>query len=159
MIKRRSEKQSHTLELLDYTFFTDRDLGHKFPEALKVAGLNVEIHDDHFSDDTEDVEWFKEIGEKGWIVISHNHRQRTVPYEVDTWMNSKVRGFYVIGRKPFQELADNFIAAKHKVVKRLNKHNHPFMAKIYMPGNSKSLKSGNIKMWYTYDEWRQDQLK
>lgn len=159
MVKRRSERQSHTLELPDYTFFTDRDLGHKFPKILKAGGLKVEIHDNHFSDDTEDVEWFREIGKKGWIVISHNYKQRTVPYEVDTWMNSRIRGFYVKGHLPFQDMARNVVAVKHKLVKFLNKYDHPFMAKIYMPSNTKSSKPGEVKMWHTHADWIANKLK
>jgi hypothetical protein len=42
-------------------FFTDRDLGKKFPEILRGAGLKVERHADHFRQDTPDAEWLQEI--------------------------------------------------------------------------------------------------
>ncbi len=31
-----------------YTFFTDRDLGRRVPDALAAAGFSVERHDNHF---------------------------------------------------------------------------------------------------------------
>ena len=43
-------------------FFTDRDLGRQFPAALRQAGLQIELHDDHFGPETLDEEWIGEIG-------------------------------------------------------------------------------------------------
>jgi hypothetical protein len=34
-----------------FVFFTDRDLGQRFPDTLKTAGIAVERHGDHFRDD------------------------------------------------------------------------------------------------------------
>jgi len=33
---------------LSVVYFTDRDLGLKFPETLRASGLDVELHRDHF---------------------------------------------------------------------------------------------------------------
>jgi hypothetical protein len=41
----------------EIVFFTDRDLGHQFPEQLRRAGLKVERHDDHFDSLTNDPNW------------------------------------------------------------------------------------------------------
>jgi hypothetical protein len=35
-------------------FFFDRNLGHRVPEALRADGWLVEMHDDHFAEDTPD---------------------------------------------------------------------------------------------------------
>jgi hypothetical protein len=35
-------------------FFTDRDLGKRFPEILRAAGLTVQRHSDHFEPETPD---------------------------------------------------------------------------------------------------------
>jgi hypothetical protein len=52
-------------------FFTDRDLGKKFPEILRAAGPKVERHADHFRQDTLDVAvryrpagatWLRQLG-------------------------------------------------------------------------------------------------
>lgn len=53
-------------------FFTDRDLGKKFPEILRAGGLTVERHADHFQHDTPDEVWLREIGRKGWIAVTHD---------------------------------------------------------------------------------------
>lgn len=49
-----------------YTFFVDRSLGRKkVAEPLRGAGEAVEIHDDHFGQDVEDVVWLGHAGDKG----------------------------------------------------------------------------------------------
>jgi len=42
---------------LTFVYFTDRDLGKRFPEILAAVGLNVERHGDHFAPDTPDEVW------------------------------------------------------------------------------------------------------
>ncbi len=62
-------------------FFTDRNLGKQFPAILKEAGLSVELHDDHFAPNTPDVDWLKEVGTRGWIVLTHDRRIGYKPNE------------------------------------------------------------------------------
>jgi len=38
-------------------FFTDRDLGRKFPEILREADLTVERHAEHFAAGTNPTSW------------------------------------------------------------------------------------------------------
>jgi uncharacterized protein with PIN domain len=53
------------------TFFIDRCLGSKrIAEALRNAGITVEIHSDHFDPSAEDVDWLPEVGKRGWIVLT-----------------------------------------------------------------------------------------
>lgn len=59
-----------------WTFFTDRNLGKRFPQLLRDAGLAVEHHDAHFAPATPDVEWIQEVAARGWIAISHDERIR-----------------------------------------------------------------------------------
>jgi hypothetical protein len=35
------------------------------PEALRVAGAHVKAHDDHFTQNTPDVEWLTQAGKWG----------------------------------------------------------------------------------------------
>jgi hypothetical protein len=39
---------------LTFVYFTDRDLGKRFPKILRSSGLTVERHGDHFAPDTAD---------------------------------------------------------------------------------------------------------
>jgi hypothetical protein len=50
---------------VSWTFFTDRDLGKRFPEILEAAGLAVERHADHFAPDTRDEDWL--LRRCGWL--------------------------------------------------------------------------------------------
>lgn len=63
-------------------FFTDRDLGKRFPEILSAAGLQVERHADHFAPDASDEEWLALVGSRGWVAVSHDRRIRYKPYEL-----------------------------------------------------------------------------
>lgn len=38
----------------DLVFFSDRDLGRRFPALLLTAGVRIERHDDHFGPETPD---------------------------------------------------------------------------------------------------------
>ncbi|HEX3914042.1 MAG TPA: hypothetical protein VHW71_11075 [Steroidobacteraceae bacterium] len=72
--------------LRDLVFFTDRDLGRQFPEALRKAGLQIERHDDHFGPETLDDEWIGEIGLRGWIAITRDARIRYSPLALSVLM-------------------------------------------------------------------------
>jgi hypothetical protein len=66
---------------LTFVYFTDRDLGKRFPEILAAAGLNVERHGDHFAPDTPDEVWLEKVGKRGWIALTHDRRIRYKPNE------------------------------------------------------------------------------
>ena len=52
-------------------FFLDRSLGkRKVADALRQAGMQVEIHDDHFPPDAKDEDWLREVGRRGWVVLT-----------------------------------------------------------------------------------------
>jgi hypothetical protein len=62
-------------------FFLDRSLGKKVvANALKNAGLHVEIHDEHFPPDAEDEDWLSAVGDKGWVVLS---KDRLIRYRAN----------------------------------------------------------------------------
>jgi len=53
------------------TFFIDRCLQcNSIVEALRMAGITIEIHKNHFSDDAQDVDWLPEVSKKGWVVLT-----------------------------------------------------------------------------------------
>jgi hypothetical protein len=59
---------------LSLVFFTDRDLGKRFPEILAAAGLAVERHEDRFPHDCSDELWLEYVGNQGRIAITHDRR-------------------------------------------------------------------------------------
>ena len=48
-------------------FFTDRDLGKRFPEILREASLTVQCHGDHFEPETPDEVWLAAVGARGSV--------------------------------------------------------------------------------------------
>ncbi len=88
--------QRDTARLASLTFFVDRQLGRFIvPEALRAAGAHVEAHDDHFAQNTPDVEWLTKAGKWGWVVISKDQNIRRNPLELAAYEAAKVRGFFV----------------------------------------------------------------
>ena len=73
-------------------YFTDRDLGKRFPEILTAGGLIVRRHADHFAHDTADEIWLKTIGENGWVAITRDGRIRYKPNPGDLAKNPNAAG-------------------------------------------------------------------
>jgi hypothetical protein len=77
-------------------FFVDPSLGGRYiAEALRAAGAKVEIHDDHFPRATPDVDWLKEIGRRGWVVLSKDERIRRNRTERAALEQTNVRAFFL----------------------------------------------------------------
>lgn len=133
-------------------FFTDRDLGKKFPGILLQAGLTVERHADHFEAACPDEEWLREVGRKGWIAITHDQRIRYKPNELAAVINNRVALLVVIGQAPYPELAQSFVATYRRIESFIQSHQAPYIAKVYRPPasdpNGDPRASGHIELWY-----------
>lgn len=133
-------------------FFTDRNLGKKFPDILRAAGLTVERLDDHFAPDCPDETWLEAIGRRGWIAITHDGRIRYKPNERQAVIQYRVRLLVVIGHVPFPELARSFVATQARILDFVAQHRPPYIAKIYRgsetDGESGKLAAGRIELWY-----------
>ena len=80
----------------DLVFFIDRSLGGRLVvQALRDAGARVEVHDDHFPQNTPDVDWLAEVGRRGWIVLSKDERIRRNPLERAALEQAGVRAFFL----------------------------------------------------------------
>ena len=51
--------------------------GHVVAEALRAHGERVVVHDEYFAADAPDVQWLRQVGEKGWVVLTKDARIRT----------------------------------------------------------------------------------
>lgn len=137
---------------MSLVFFTDRDLGKRFPEILASAGLSVKRHDDLFPPDCPDEQWLAQIGQSGWIAITHNARIRYIPNERDAIIRHRVSLLVVVGKAPLKELAENFVATLPRISEFLGKHKAPLIAKVYRPtpvkGAKRSDPAGSVALWY-----------
>ena len=133
-------------------YFTDRDLGKRFPDILTSAGLTVERHHDLFPPDGSDEQWLEHCGRNGRIALSHNQRIRYTPNELAAVMRHRVVLLIVSGKVPLPELGRNFVATLPSIEAFLDKHEPPYVAKIYRPSAAelarKPTTQGSIALWY-----------
>lgn len=125
-------------------YFTDRDLGHRFPDKLKAAGIKVERHDSHFEQMTTDPEWIGEIGRRGWVALTRDARIHYSPLALETLMNSGARLLVIVGRMTTDEAAELFIRHRSKIERLLNKETKPFIGKIRRDG---------VLIWKRWRDW------
>lgn len=130
-------------------FFVDRDLGRRFPELLRAAGLRVEIHDDHYPDEEKppDHVWLQMTAERGWVAVSHDANIRHTSRSRETILEFGARLIVVKGRARTQELAENFIRTFPAIRRFLTHHPGPWIAKLYRDPNE-AARAGRIEMWY-----------
>jgi len=137
---------------LSLVFFTDRDLGKRFPQILVDAGLTVERHHDLFPPDCPDETWLQYVGENRRVAITHDGRIRYKPNELGAVRRHRVALLVVVGRAPFPQLAENFVATMPKIAAFLAHREAPFIAKVYRPSTSAAAKHpgipGSISLWY-----------
>jgi hypothetical protein len=133
---------------LSLVYFTDRDLGKRFPEILRSGGLSVERHADHFADDTPDEKWLAEIGKRSWVALTHDHRIRYKPNERDAVVRHGVALLVIIGKAPFPELAHAFVTSRQSIENFLDRHKPPFIAKVYRPTAGRIGRPGRVEYWF-----------
>ena len=52
-------------------FFIDRDTGGRLlAAALRPHGYRIELHDDHFAQDTKDPFWIRSVTERRWAILT-----------------------------------------------------------------------------------------
>jgi len=104
---------------------------------LRAAAVNVEVHDDHFSQDALDPEWLKAVGERNWIVITRDERIRYNVAEKQAIRRAKVRAFVLAaqGNLRAEMLAAIFLQALPKIRRVVEKQKPPFIAKISRSGD------------------------
>lgn len=134
-------------------YFTDRDLGKKFPDILRAAGLTVERHADHFAQDCPDADWLREVGKRGWVAITHDGRIRYKPNELAAVVEHHVALLVMIGHAPYAELAHVFVATQARILHFLEQHQPPYIAKVYRNTGSNAkgdlAAPGRIEVWYS----------
>ena len=133
-------------------FFTDRDLGKKFPTILRDAGLTVERHADHFPQDCPDEDWLRDVGQQGWVAITHDGRIRYKPNELAAVIKHRVALLVMIGDAPYPQLAEAFVATRNRILRFIEQHEPPCIAKLYRPPSADLVRNptaqGRIELWY-----------
>ena len=117
-------------------FFVDRSLGkHVVPDALRTAGAQVEVHDDHFPQDALDEVWLPAVGQKNWAVLTSDHRIRYRQAEKAAATAAGVALFIFTGKRMrAAATADALVRALPRMVRLLAVERRPFVAKVSRSG-------------------------
>jgi len=137
---------------LRLVFFTDRDLGTRFAEILSRGGLHVERHREHFESNCPDEKWLADVGNRGWVALSHDARIRYKPNELAAVIRHRVRLLVIVGKAPLPDLARSFIATRAVIEDFLEATPAPVIAKVYRATPAELAEdpeaAGRIERWY-----------
>jgi predicted nuclease of predicted toxin-antitoxin system len=119
-------------------FFIDRSLGkHTVSSALRNAGAQVELHDDHFQPDAKDAEWLLEAGRRGWVVLTKDKRFQNRVLELTAIARSRARVFKLTaGSLQGSEMAAIFVKARRKMERISLSNRPPFIATVTRGGKA-----------------------
>ena len=95
----------------------------------------MQIHDDHFSQNATDEAWLREVGRRGWIVLTKDTWIRRRSNERTALMHTGVRAFVLVaGNLSGSEMARVFVTALPAMHRFIARHNPPFIAKVTRSG-------------------------
>ena len=135
--KRRSVASYKSKPRKPAVFFLDRSLGkRKIAAALRQAGVEVQVHDDHFAPDERDEDWLREVGERGWIVLTKDHRIRYRELESTAILKARACAFVLTGGNlQGEEMGQIFVKALPAIKRFMLRHPPPFIAKVTRAGS------------------------
>ena len=88
-----------------------------------------------FARGTLDVDWFPEVGDRGWVLLSSDRRQSRKPDELEALRRSRVRAFYFSNATmTAAEQIRAFTKGLTKVVRAVRKQKPPFVKVIRPSG-------------------------
>jgi PIN domain-containing protein len=102
------------------------------PDALRVAGVEIRVHDELFPQGTEDVVWLREAGLNGWTVITRDDRIRYNQLEKQAVLAARLRFFSITSSSlTGEEAAALILSALDKMSRLCRQHSkRGFIAKI-----------------------------
>lgn len=116
------------------TFFVDRALGRRFPDALEGAGFTVERHAEHFLEAVADTVWIQEVAKRGWYAISKDRMIYRNPVELHSVLSHGLGYFVLRGAgATHADLAANFLDLRGEIERFIGRHPRPFVASVARP--------------------------
>jgi predicted nuclease of predicted toxin-antitoxin system len=117
------------------TFFFDRSVGRRIPEAFRLLGIDAVAHDDHFAQDTQDHIWLADVGRRGWIVITKDERIRFRTEERRALIDHAIGCFLVLrGNATRLQLAQMLLRSWDEIVHVSDAETRPFLYAILADG-------------------------
>jgi hypothetical protein len=126
-----------------FVIFLDETLHNCRPilEALTALSVAHERHGNYFQPGTPDEEWLPMVGEKNWILLTHDQKIRYNELEVRQIIRHKVREFvFTSGNLTGPSMAEALLKALPKMKGLAENNEPPFIANIS--------KSGNVEIRY-----------
>lgn len=133
--KRKSKKPSAAKRLQQLkdstTFFVDCNLSKRVAIPLRNSGYLVEVHDDHFSQGCQDVEWIQEVAARGWVSITLDNRISIRPNERQAVTDSGMKLFIIRSKNLMIEDYSHLLArVMDRMLHAVDKHEAPFIIRI-----------------------------
>lgn len=109
--------------------FVDRSIPRSVADGLKQKRNDVIWHDDRFSRDAKDVEWLREVGNQGWMIISRDKQLRHRPSEKRALKESKCGCFVLAYRDnlPKEQVYELVVSALEEMIYRFTYEARPFL--------------------------------
>ena len=128
-------------DIQSITFFIDRCLGNKcIVETLRKLGVNVEIHDEHFGQGAQDVDWLPEVGKRGWVVLTKDSSIGKNMLERMAVTRAEIKMFAFASQSiSGKDMAAILLKEITLMQEFVRKNPAPFIAKIY--------RDGKISVW------------
>lgn len=114
-------------------YLCDRNLGRRFAEILRQAGLEVLAHDDLFPQRTPDVVLLEEAARRGYILLTLDARMRRNPVEKEAIRRAKARVIFLpMPREPgwAEALAQGFLGLQGRIHRLLERYPPPTLLRL-----------------------------
>ena len=125
------------------TFFFDRSVGKRIPEALRsLRGFPfpVEYHQLWFDSDEDDDIWLPRVGDWGWTVIGHDWSYHQKTAELAALKQYNIGCFYLWGSEaPDWQVLQCFARAYDRIETAIKTTSRPFIFKIGITGRLHSI--------------------
>jgi hypothetical protein len=120
-----------------FVFFVDRSLGGRVvAQALRVAGEEVRVHDDHFAQDTDDEVWLADVGARGWAVLTKDVVIRRDSLQRRVLLAANVAAFmFARGDVSGGVMAAAFAMALPRMKRALRRFDLPLIASVTVGGD------------------------
>ena len=136
--KRQFAGKLEQLQLDDFVLYLDENLDNCQPilEALQANGVQYRRHREHFGRGIADEAWLPYVGERGWIVLTKDKRNRYNEIERDAVRRHRVREFY-FGSGNFNgaEMAQALLAALTQMKELSRTYSAPLVGSITRSGH------------------------
>jgi hypothetical protein len=139
--KRKSKRRSHSKKQLKqkpllkgFTLYLCHNVDYDdVAKKLEQNGIRFKRHRDHFTGSTPDTELLKKVGQKRWILITADQKQRTRLIERRLIEQFKIREF-VFTSAEVGDVGELLVKARRQMRNLCSRHEGPFVASISKNG-------------------------